>query len=147
MFALQPVNTEEHQLPEDIQYGWSFLLAIRSAFTRMLEPLRQNKTIGLSLDTALTLYLSQADQEMLARLNADLREFFIVSQVQIRDLADAPGDAVTDPALSGAAIRIEKAAGVKCARCWMYSEEIGQNPDFPDVCPRCSSVLMELNAE
>lgn len=145
VFALQPIETKSYLIEAHKQDDWSFLLAIRNAVTRLMEPLRQSKTLGLSLDASLTLYLSQENRERLEKLDADLREFFIVSQFELADLELAPAEAVKDAALPGTAFRIEKAKGTKCSRCWMYSEEIGANPNYPDVCPRCANVLVSLH--
>ncbi len=38
-------------------------------------------------------------------------------------------------------IAVFKASGGKCERCWKYDETVGKNPDHPDVCSRCASVL------
>ena len=34
-----------------------------------------------------------------------------------------------------------KAIGMKCDRCWYYSETVGDDHDHPDVCPRCASAV------
>ena len=36
---------------------------------------------------------------------------------------------------------IERAGGVKCDRCWRYTDDIGQNTAYPSVCARCSEAL------
>ena len=43
-------------------------------------------------------------------------------------------------------VEVRKAGGDKCERCWMYSEELGTDPAYPTVCPRCAAVLRELAA-
>ncbi|MBR5734874.1 MAG: hypothetical protein IKX79_04990, partial [Desulfovibrionaceae bacterium] len=75
-------------------------------------------------------------------LGTDLRALFIVSQLQV-STEKAPADAVSGE-VQGLAVRVEHAAGEKCARCWIYSEELGTDPAHPDVCPRCAGVLHQL---
>ena len=78
--------------------------------------------------------------------------FFLLAAVlptcllwQAADLGDAPVDAVLGE-LPGLAVEVRKAGGDKCERCWMYSEELGTDPAYPTVCPRCAAVLRELAA-
>ena len=47
---------------------------------------------------------------------------------------------------SGVAVSVRKADGGKCERCWMYSEQLGADPDFPGLCPRCAAVMKALGA-
>jgi len=36
---------------------------------------------------------------------------------------------------------VEKADGKKCARCWFFSDTVGQNKEFPAACLKCIRVL------
>jgi isoleucyl-tRNA synthetase len=45
---------------------------------------------------------------------------------------------------SGLAVRIDKADGKKCERCWNYSTHVGENSRYPSVCERCSQALAEI---
>ena len=47
--------------------------------------------------------------------------------------------------LPGAFIGVARAPGDKCARCWIYSEDLGASPDYPDLCPRCAGVMTTLS--
>ena len=47
---------------------------------------------------------------------------------------------------AAAAVAIEPAAGRKCARSWKYSEEVGTDPDYPDVTLRDAAALREYDA-
>ena len=42
---------------------------------------------------------------------------------------------------TGIEVKIEKAAGVKCPRCWTFSEEAGTDAEHPELCPRCTAVV------
>ena len=46
----------------------------------------------------------------------------------------------------GVAVGVRKADGGKCARCWMYSEELGADAEYPELCPRCAEVMKKLAA-
>lgn len=42
-------------------------------------------------------------------------------------------------------ITIERADGLKCARCWLYREDVGKGPEpFKDICNRCFLVMEDL---
>jgi isoleucyl-tRNA synthetase len=38
-------------------------------------------------------------------------------------------------------VRVARAAGLKCERCWHYETDIGQHPTHPSLCGRCVAVL------
>jgi len=63
---------------------------------------------------------------------------FIVSQVEI--INGGKGEFVGEelPELS---ITVEHADGVKCARCWSYSNTVGSDSEYPDICSRCAGAL------
>lgn len=144
VFALQPVDTAPFLLPEGVRDDWTTLLAVRGAVTGAIEPLRRAGDVGHSLDTRVTLWLADDLRERLESLGADLRAVCIVSQLALGKLADAPADAWRDPEVEGVAVSVEKAAGEKCERCWIYSEELGTDPAHPTLCPRCAAVVRGL---
>jgi len=41
---------------------------------------------------------------------------------------------------------VAKAKGEKCARCWIYDDNLGTDPAHPQACPRCTKVLREYHA-
>jgi isoleucyl-tRNA synthetase len=74
----------------------------------------------------------------------ELPALFIVSQVVVESAA--PDGAVQSEALPGLSIKIERADGKKCERCWNYSTHVGENPRYPTVCERCSKSLAEIES-
>lgn len=101
-------------------------LKVRGDVQKVLEGLRTEKVIGASLEAQVTIH---AEGDLLKKLQdyADLREFLIVSAVELK---------------SGPyKIEATKAPGEKCVRCWVYSTEISQNPQHPGVCPKCVEAL------
>jgi len=70
-----------------------------------------------------------------------LRYLFIVSQVEISPPAV---EGATATGLLGLSVKIEKALGRKCDRCWNYSEQVGIDQRYPTVCERCSAALKEI---
>jgi isoleucyl-tRNA synthetase len=44
-------------------------------------------------------------------------------------------------------ITVDRAVGIKCERCWKYTEDTGSDPQFPTVCAACAAAIHEtLNA-
>ena len=144
VFALPPVDSKPYLLEDGVRDDWNVLLAVRGAVTRAIEPLRRDSVVGHSLDTSVTLYVADELRERLEGLHTDLRAFFIVSQLHLAPLAEAPADAVQDAEVAGLAVGVAKAAGEKCERCWIYSTELGSDPAHPTLCPRCAKVMAEL---
>jgi isoleucyl-tRNA synthetase len=122
--------------------AWEELAKVRSAVLVKLEEARNAKSIGGSLEAKVSLYSSVPKlQSILKAYAKQLPALFIVSQVQILDAAPAG----IDPAeSSGLAVRIEKADGKKCERCWNYSVHVGENQRYPTICERCSEALAEI---
>ena len=42
-------------------------------------------------------------------------------------------------------IKIERAEGAKCRRCWKYDTTTNYSPRYPMVCSKCVQVLHEIN--
>ena len=119
-------------------------MSFRNEVLKPLEAARKEKKIGNSLDAKVTLYLGEDLQNVKAALSdmdMDAEDFFIVSQLVIDDLANAPADAEASEVINGLSVKIDAASGKKCARCWKYSETVGADAAHPDVCERCAQVL------
>jgi isoleucyl-tRNA synthetase len=124
---------------------WERVLQLRRVILGALEEARVRKEIGSSLEARAILYCS--DLELLADLDGvDMTEVAITSGFEIRPLELAPETAFRLPQEAGAAVVIEPARGRKCARSWKYSEEVGSDPDYPDVTLRDAAALREYDA-
>ena len=38
-------------------------------------------------------------------------------------------------------VRVVRAPGTKCARCWLYREDVGSSKEHPAICARCAEAL------
>ena len=109
---------------------WDRIIEIRGEVTRTLETSRRDKLIGHSLDARITLKVSEANRALFEKRRDDLPFIFIVSQAT---LADGVSTATE--------VKVEKADGVKCERCWNYSQTVGESSEHPAVCSRCAGHL------
>ncbi|HEY4817405.1 MAG TPA: isoleucine--tRNA ligase [Candidatus Acidoferrum sp.] len=118
--------------------AWEELAKVRSAVLAKLEEARNAKSIGGSLEAKVSLYSRLPElQNTLKSYAQQLPALFIVSQVQVLEAAPDAGE-------SGLAVRIDKAEGQKCERCWNYSTHVGENARYPTICERCSEALAQI---
>ncbi|MDD5560019.1 isoleucine--tRNA ligase [Candidatus Methylomirabilis sp.] len=124
-------------LDETLEARWDVLLFVRDEVLKALEAARKAKLIGTSLEARVDLLVEPALLPILTQYEADLPMLFIVSAVSVGSLAG------TETTGKKVEVRVGRAEGVKCARCWTYSESVGQSGAYPDVCTRCAGVLEE----
>ncbi|HID15760.1 MAG TPA: hypothetical protein EYP16_03020, partial [Candidatus Atribacteria bacterium] len=43
------------------------------------------------------------------------------------------------------AVEVSKAIGHKCPRCWKIKTNIGEDPEYPDLCLECATDLRQLS--
>lgn len=109
---------------------------IRRLVTGALERARAENIIGSSLQAKVLLF----DPEQQLNLKYDLSELAIVSQLDVLHEA-IPSNAFTIQDLKQLGVVVQMAPGNKCERCWKVLPEVGQQPDYTDLCIRCSSVV------
>jgi len=126
-------NGESNQ--EQLRSDWTLLRGVRDEVLKALEAARNQKLIAGSLEAQVTLSAPEPAYSVLARYAQELRFLFIVSAV---NLESAAGDGA-----SGVRVQVSKAPGRKCERCWNYSTHVGEDPEYPGVCERCSAVLKQ----
>lgn len=138
-----PVPTEWRN--EALAEKWKKIRAIRSVVTGALEIERKDKRIGSSLEAAPVVHV--ADAELRKALEGqDFSEVCITSGITIE--ADAgPADAFRLPEVPEVAVVPKLAEGVKCARSWRITTDVGSDPDYPDVSARDAAALRELGTQ
>ncbi|MBB3313157.1 isoleucyl-tRNA synthetase [Rhizobium sp. BK196] len=127
---------------EALAEKWKKIRAIRSVVTGALEIERKDKRIGSSLEAAPVVHV--ADAELRKALEGqDFSEVCITSGITIE--ADAgPADAFRLPEVADVAVVPKLAEGVKCARSWRITTDVGSDPEYPDVSARDAAALREL---
>jgi isoleucyl-tRNA synthetase len=115
---------------------WAMLRSVRDEVLKALEEARNAKLIGTGLEAHVQLSASDPIFALLKRFESQLRYLFIVSAVA---LTQGSGNST-----GGIKVEVKKAGGQKCERCWNYSTRVGEDPNYPTVCERCSAVLREL---
>ncbi|MEP6941821.1 MAG: isoleucine--tRNA ligase [Betaproteobacteria bacterium] len=107
---------------------WKRILAVRAAVQKELEGLRQQGTIGASLEADVTIVAGDDDYAALASLGDDLRFVLITSAARVER-----GDSL--------AIAVNRSGHPKCERCWHWRDDVGAMDGHPALCGRCVANL------
>jgi len=123
---------------------WKKIRTVRRVVTGALEIERREKRIGSSLEAAPVVYIT--DPALVEAVgDSDFAEICITSGVQI-ETVPGPEDAFRIDEVGAVAVVPVLAEGVKCARSWRITDDIGSDPEFPDVSARDAAALHELKA-
>ncbi len=107
---------------------WFALRDLRKSVLEAIEPMRADKTIRSSLEALPVITLDENMAKAIEGIALD--DLFITSQVQV-----SGGDKT--------AVKIEKALGEKCERCWKVLPEVTENGD---ICNRCAAAVKHKKA-
>ncbi|WP_028325271.1 isoleucine--tRNA ligase [Desulfatirhabdium butyrativorans] len=117
-----------------LEAEWDRLLEIRSAVLKALEDARVAKVIGHPLDAEVVIAASGDTHALLDQHQSELQTIFIVSKVTLKQAGQELD------------IRVTKAEGAKCARCWVYDPAVGTGGHLAELCPRCRKTVESLEA-
>ena len=120
-----------------LEEKWQRFLTVREKVLKRLEEKREKKEIGNSLEAEVELALSKKDDlDFLKSFEADLSALLLVSEVRLS--TGAAGD-------EGLEVKVVKARGKKCERCWNWRVSVGEDKDHGTLCDRCVRVLKEIS--
>ncbi len=123
-----PTPNPEHK-GSDASVAVEEMLKARAIIQQAIEPERQAKKIGSSLEATVRLTLpKEGFSHAVWNDPATLHEFFILSELHIDR-----GEALS--------AQVEEAAHVKCARCWKHLPDVGSVEAHPHVCGRCAEAV------
>jgi isoleucyl-tRNA synthetase len=140
----------EQSLRSDMDFGtkgsWEWLTKeARPVVLAALEQARNSKLISGSLEAKVVLHgdIPEAESRLEAYFHV-LPQLFIVSQVE---LSKKPlEDGFTTETVKTLSVKVERADGTKCERCWNYSTHVGENKRYPTICERCTETLAEIES-
>ncbi|MEN6617642.1 MAG: isoleucine--tRNA ligase [Syntrophorhabdus sp.] len=116
----------------ELEEKWEKIWKIRELANKKIEEKRTAKEIGHSLDTKIIISVADEDYAALNAIGDELKDLFIVSQIELQKAAGEPD------------VTVLKAEGEKCDRCWQYDANILKDGKFPNVCKRCADTLSLL---
>ncbi len=121
---------ESEEWDEERDKKWGKLLQVREKVLQALEKARKDKLIGNSLEARLEIKSEGETFNLLKEFEEDLPMIFLTSQVSLKEGKELE-------------IKVFRAQGEKCARCWMWSETVGKDKNFPQICSRCVKFIKE----
>ena len=131
--------------------GEDVVVAIAEIFGAPIQKNEASRAIGSSLEAEVQLVIDEIDSTALLRKTIErlgksahpevdnLADWLLVSALRLGGAA--PAEVLAEATEGGITVRIARAAGQKCERCWHYETDIGQHPAHPTVCGRCVAVL------
>ncbi len=139
--AALPKPADKWRDPE-LGKKWETLLAVRGEVSRALESARTAKTIGHSLDAAVTLHAEGDLFELLNGYARELRSIFIVSEARLA--LEPPTGGFRSDEIEGLTIGVAPSGVEKCERCWVHDPTVGESADHPTICNRCETALSAM---
>jgi len=121
-------KANEGLIDENLEKKWEEIFKVREKVLKELEKMREERKVYSSLEAKVFIKAPSHLFYLLRSLGEELKEVFIVSQVEIEEAEELK-------------IEVGKAEGEKCERCWNYSPYVGKNKDYPTICERCLKVI------
>ena len=123
---------------EALEEEFTQILKAREIVTKAIEPLRADKKIGSSLETAV--YIISDNAELLKKYEKELCNIFITSQAFV--VTEKPADIMNEYKEEGYNVYVTKALGEKCERCWKY-RPLGAIEGYETICEDCYNAITE----
>ena len=121
---------------EELSLKWAKLIKVKEEVAKKLEVARANKEIGLSQEAQVTLFAEGDEYEFLKDKENLLKEILMVSAASVKE------NRRNEDAEVAIGVKVERAEGEKCERCWMYSTTVGESAEHPTLCERCRDNLI-----
>ncbi len=129
---LESIEEEENKWITDEENNEILkIMEIREVVLKGIETARENKKIKDSLETTLFIEVPEEYLPVSEKYGKYFKELFVVSDISFKKGKEIK-------------VSVEKFEAEKCPRCWNYSTEIGKDSDYPELCPRCASVMRRI---
>ena len=127
---------------EEVSSKWNEILYLRDLVSKAIEPIRAEKQVGSSLETAVYIRVNNEERlsDILKSSIQSLASIFITSQAFIVKDAE-PENTLNKLEENNYTVFVTKAFGEKCKRCWKFSETIEVNDTQKTICSDCLSAL------
>ncbi len=154
VFLTNLPGVEKKYWNERLAKKWEKILLLRKSVVKALEIARKEKIIGSSLEAEVDLYTQEKKLvSLLHDYRNDWKEILIVSEVKI--ILEVPSASpglgkdksevmMRSEEMSELYIRVRRAPGKKCVRCWNWSPTVGEDRQHTQLCARCVEVVKNL---
>ncbi len=109
---------------------WAKIREMRSEITKAIETEREAGRVGSSLQAEITIEAPAQEAAILQSLGNDLRFITITSAASVKVSTGSEFKVIVHPSSHS-----------KCGRCWHYRDDVGHDPQHPELCGRCTSNL------
>ena len=133
----------------ELEVPMNQILELRALVNRQLESCRAGGQLGASLEAQVHLEIGDGAETTAQALQwlesshhpsvDNLADWLLVSALQ--QGGAAPAEVLAEASEGGIRVRIARAEGEKCERCWHYETDIGTHSSHPSLCGRCVAVL------
>ena len=110
ILASLPISTYWTTNYDKLIEKWDKIFEIKESFAKDIENARANKEIGSALDAKITIYTNGEEFDFITANKENITLASIVSEIEVVNSDEKK-------------IVVEKSTGVKCPRCWTYSNE------------------------
>ncbi len=135
---------------EKMEQRMEKVFTIQEEVNKSLDHAQKSRLIGHPNDAGVTISARAENLEFLREVDRsadggeDLARLFRVSELRLTGADIIGGEESAE--IEGLKVRVERARGDKCERCWLYSTWRGVDPMYPTLCPRCTRVVRELDS-
>lgn len=118
-------QVKEYSNAEELKEMFGKLLDVRADVMKALEETRNSKLIGTAQEAEVELTVTGEEAELITKgLGEAAAQWMIVSKAVVAEGAER-------------SVKVIKASGTKCPRCWNYSSEANED----GLCPRCQAAV------
>ena len=110
----------------------------REVVTKAIEPLRADKKVGSSLEVAVYIEAEGEKLDILKANESELSNIFITSQAYLT--SEKPENVLNELSEDDITVRVCKAEGEKCERCWKY-RTLGEHEGYETICSDCYEAI------
>lgn len=126
-----------HEAEFGLDY-WQQVINIKTAINKQIESLRAEGLIGSSLQAEVQIFANDPYYSILNKLEEELRFVLITSKAKVakfEQIVDNHDLVATD--MEDIKVKVKPSTETKCIRCWHYSESVGSNTKYSELCDRC----------
>jgi isoleucyl-tRNA synthetase len=139
--TLQFPEADSGAVDAGLDMRWERLLDLREQVLKALEVSRAEGKLGNALEARVVLEAPAAAVDELRLDPRFLQDLFIVSQVTV--VPAPPGETGVSAPFG---VRIERADGEKCERCWHVTTDVGSDAEFRTLCARCAGAVRSIHS-
>ena len=115
---------------------WETIISVRDEAKKQLEKLRNDGTIGSSLDADINIYCNKNLFDELNSIEDELKFVLISSSAKIYSLEKRDNES-SQTDIPDLFISAKPCVSKKCVRCWHRNESVGMDASHENLCSRC----------